>query len=130
MKPGTVLPNILALFPNASKSTIEANNNQQPRNLDSRPVASVPERVSHKALEMVSPGERAVEKRIVVRVECYRVRLQDPDNALLKPLIDQLRYAGLIPEDSADQIRLEHDQIKVKTRAEEGTKVTLIYPTL
>lgn len=115
-----------SIFPNASKSVIAAN--RDAGDLAPEQPARIPERLQDETLAVVRRREGAVETRIIVRIECYRVRLQDPDNALLKPCIDQLRYSGLIPEDSPEIIRLEHDQIKVKTKAEEGTKITLIYP--
>lgn len=87
-----------------------------------------PERVPDQALEVVQRPQEGVGQRITVRITCYRVRLQDPDNGLFKPLVDQLRYAAIISEDNHSTIKLETDQVRVKTKKEEGTKVEVIYP--
>lgn len=89
---------------------------------------SQPERLPDKALEVVQRPQERMGERIVLRITCYRVSLQDPDNGLFKPLVDQLRYAAIIPEDNHTTIKLETDQVRVKTKKEEGTKVEVIYP--
>lgn len=96
--------------------------------LDTKRASSKPERVPDKALEVVREPQTTVGKRIVLRIVCYRVRLQDEDNSLFKPLVDQLRYAKLIPEDDPATIKLETDQIRVGTKKEEGTEVLILYP--
>jgi hypothetical protein len=96
--------------------------------VDTGSVTSQPERVPKETLAVVRGPQDGVGKRIIVRITCRRVRLQDPDNGLFKPLVDQLRYARLLPEDDHATIKLETDQIRVKTKKEEGTEVTLIYP--
>lgn len=42
-----------------------------------------------------------------------------------KPLIDQVRYAGLIPDDSPDKVEITFTQEKVK-KGQEGTLIELI----
>lgn len=129
-------PHLLkTLFPNASKSVLEANacdyGNGKPQigtALDSRSAPRQPERIPDQALEVVRHPQEGVGQRIVVRITCRRVSLQDPDNALVKPLVDQLRYAGIIPEDDSKTIKLETDQIRVRTKKEEGTEIEVIYP--
>ena len=61
----------------------------------------------------------------LVRIESFRVRLTDPDNLCPKYWIDCARYAGLIPDDSASHIKVQVTQTKVKTFAEEGTRLTI-----
>jgi hypothetical protein len=126
---------LLRLFPNASQSVLDANKSDygsgKPENstpLDSRVAASKPECLPDQALELVHPSQKDVGKRIIVRITCRRVHLQDPDNGLFKPLVDQIRYAKLIPEDDHGTIKLETEQIRVGTRKEEGTEVEIIYP--
>jgi len=53
--------------------------------------------------------------RIRVRITSLRRRLIDPDNLCPKYFIDCLRYAGLIPNDRAQDIILEVEQFKVST---------------
>lgn len=96
--------------------------------LDTKRVTGKPERVPDKALEVVREPQKAVGERIIVRITCYRVHLQDPDNGLFKPLVDMLRYGQIIPEDNHGTIKLETDQIRVGTKKEEGTEVLIIYP--
>lgn len=123
------------LFPNASQAVLNANakdyGNGQPevsKAPDTRNVARESECLPDKALEVVRQPQAGVGQRIIVRITSRRVSLQDPDNELVKPLVDQLRYAGIIPEDNSATIKLETDQIRVGTKKEEGTEVEVIYP--
>lgn len=61
----------------------------------------------------------------VVRITCYRVSLQDPDNGIYKFHIDAIRHAGLIPDDTASEIQLIPLQEKVDTEAEERTEIEI-----
>ena len=60
-----------------------------------------------------------------VTITSYRRRLLDPDNPCPKFLIDAMRYAHIIPDDSPDHITLEIRQKLVDTKAEEGTLVEI-----
>ncbi len=73
--------------------------------------------------------EKGVE-RIIVRFVGYRTRPLDPDNFAggTKDLLDGLRHAGLIVGDEPWRIIFETEQIKVQTRAEERTEITIEYP--
>jgi len=62
-----------------------------------------------------------------LRITSRRVRLLDPDNLFPKYLIDALRYEGLIPNDTTEDIILEVRQEKVARKKEEGTVIEL-YP--
>lgn len=90
-----------------------------------------PEPDTHATLDGKAQGEAEGDGRIIVVLESRRTRLQDADNdaASHKNLLDGLRYAGFIPEDNPKAIRLVIcDQVRVKTKAEEGTRVRVIYP--
>ena len=129
-------PHLLkTLFPNASASVLKANasdfaNGKPEESTDMVPTHAPrqPKRLPDQALEVVQQPQAGVGQRIILRITCYRVSLQDPDNGLFKPLVDQLRYAGIIPEDDHATLKLETDQIRVATKKEEGTEVEIIYP--
>lgn len=109
------------LFPHASVSTLKANG-QIPD----------PEPEHHQAAALGGASERKKESapRVAVRFVGYRVRPLDPDNfaGSVKDLLDGLRYAHLISGDEPWRIRLETEQIKVGTYAEERTEIILIWP--
>lgn len=62
-----------------------------------------------------------------VRITSYRRRLLDWDNLAggCKYFCDCCTYSGLIPGDAPDQITLEVSQVKVKTKQEERTEITI-----
>lgn len=124
------------LFPNASKSVLAANGidygtgkPDEGQAVDSRRSPVKPERDRLQRLESVLSGQEKVGGRIVVRITVRKCRRQqDPDNAVWKSLVDQLRACRVIPEDDGETIKLETDQIRVRTKKEEGTEVEVIYP--
>lgn len=59
-----------------------------------------------------------------VIIESHRARLCDADNLYVKALLDAIRYAGLIADDSPAHIELIVRQSKVK-QAQEKTVVTI-----
>lgn len=61
--------------------------------------------------------------RYRVEITLYRTRLIDADNAFVKPLIDQLRYHQIIPNDDPQSIELVVRQNKVAKVKFEGTGV-------
>jgi len=63
--------------------------------------------------------------RFLVRVTSYRRRLLDEDNLCEKYFCDCCRYAGLLPEDSADVAKIEVCQIKVAHKHEEKTVIEI-----
>lgn len=89
---------------------------------DSKPQQVVPNEPLGK-----NKGEAPDTGRIAVRITSFRRRLIDPDNLCPKYFIDGLRYAGLIPNDRQEDITLQVDQVKVKSKSEERTKVELMY---
>jgi hypothetical protein len=75
-------------------------------------------------------GKAKGEARPVVRVVRRSSRLLDRDNLYgggHKALLDQLRYSGLIPDDSEASIDYEITQEKVAPRDAE-TVITIEYP--
>lgn len=67
--------------------------------------------------------------RTHLRIERVSTKLQDFDNFVggTKPLTDQLRYAGLIPDDDPASIDASYHQQKCKHKKDEKTIVTIIY---
>jgi hypothetical protein len=108
---------------------------QQPDGSYSRPPHLVVGRISHTifkpnpraALDAAQQGEEKGQERIVLRIVRKATRLLDADNLAggCKPLIDQVRYAGLIPDDSPDKVEITFTQQKVK-KGEEGMMVEII----
>ncbi len=70
-------------------------------------------------------GEEGMRPEYIVRIRSARVRLLDSDNLYVKDLVDQLRYAELIPEDTPDILEIEVTQAKVKAYKDEETIITL-----
>jgi len=67
--------------------------------------------------------------RFLVRIKVFRKRFIDPDNVSLKYAIDCLRYGGILPDDRAEDIKLEiSEQIKVKTDEEERIEIEIYGP--
>jgi hypothetical protein len=67
--------------------------------------------------------------RINLRIERISTKLQDFDNFVggTKPLTDQLRYSGLIPDDNPESIDASYHQQKCRHKKDEKTIVTIIY---
>lgn len=84
----------------------------------------------NQAPALVDPVSREAEgvHRITVRFTGYRVRPLDPDNfaGSVKDLLDGLRHAGIIPEDSWWHIKLETEQVKVSHFKEEETVIEIL----
>ena len=112
---------IKSIFPNVSKSFVEANPQLFASQLkqDIRPAVVDP-----------APREAKSDARPIVGIVMYRVRLLDKDNAFgaAKPLTDCLCKVGLIPGDAEDQIDLHVTQQKVPHYHEQRTEVSIAYP--
>lgn len=106
-------------FPNASASTIKRNKTGGAASSPKPEQVILDEPVAEKA------GETKDSAPIHVSIRSYRRRLLDPDNACPKYFIDCLRYSGLIPDDRPEDITLQVSQVKVKTKAEERTEITI-----
>lgn len=78
-----------------------------------------------KLLDSGKPQKKS-RKRITLRITRYATRLLDEDNlGGSKLLTDQLRYAGIIPNDDPGSTKIILDQIKVSTKAEERTEIEI-----
>lgn len=82
------------------------------------------------ALGYANAGKTQGLGRISLRFIGYRVRPLDPDNFAggTKDLIDGLRHAKLIPNDSPEAITLETEQVRVAHRKDECTIIDIEYP--
>ena len=69
-------------------------------------------------------------ERVVVRITRHACRLLDADNFAggCKPLIDQLRYAALIPDDDPQSVELQFRQEKVAKKHLEAVTVEITHP--
>lgn len=108
---------------------------QQPDGSYSRPPHLVVGRISHAitkpavrpTLDSHRQREEKGQERIVLRITRRSPRLLDADNFAggCKPVIDQVRYAGLIPDDSPEKVEIRFTQEKCK-KGEEGTLIEII----
>lgn len=89
-----------------------------------------PERHQAPALGGAIQGEKRGVAKTVVRFIGYRVHLLDPDNfaGSCKDLIDGLRHAGLLHDDTPETIKLETEQERVGHFCEERTVIEIEYP--
>jgi hypothetical protein len=87
------------------------------------------ERDKKKPLVEAVPREAKSMGRTLVRFTGYRVRLLDPDNfaGSVKDLLDGLRHAGLLDDDSPDKIILETQQFKIRHQENEKTVIEIIW---
>jgi len=109
-------------MPNASEAFIKRNAEDCP---DSQAPSPKPKRpFCHEPLGKVAREEED-SGRVRVRIVSFRKRLIDPDNLAPKYFIDCLRYAGFIRDDRAQDIALEVSQQKVKSKAEEYTRIEI-----
>ena len=63
--------------------------------------------------------------KFVVSIVSHRRRLLDVDNLVAKYHVDALRYAGLLPSDAPDQTDIKISQVKVPTKNDEFTYITI-----
>jgi hypothetical protein len=65
--------------------------------------------------------------RTRIRITRFSTKPLDCDNYAggCKPIIDELRYAKLIQDDSPEDIEVDFRQIKVKTKNEEHTEIEI-----
>jgi hypothetical protein len=95
---------------------------------EDRPKSAIPQSPVRHEPVAAPEGTRPDKDRFLVRIVSRRTRLLDPDNLIggCKYFIDTARYAGLIPNDSPEDIRLEITQEKVKHRPEECTFIEIL----
>jgi len=88
---------------------------------------AIAKRLAQQTLEPLPKRKEKVSNRTYVRITRYSTRPLDCDNYAggCKPIIDQLRYAKLIKDDSPEDIEVQFKQVKIKTKAEEHTKIEI-----
>ena len=86
-----------------------------------------PQPAPRPALDGARQGKDQGQTRTLVRIVRKSIRLLDADNFAggCKPLIDQLRYAKLIPDDDPESVEILFQQTKVATKKEEGVEVNI-----
>jgi hypothetical protein len=86
-----------------------------------------PQPAARQALDHAGPRESPRKARTTLVITRSACSLLDADNYAggCKPLIDQLRYAKLIADDDPETVEILFRQVKVKTKAEEMTKVEI-----
>lgn len=89
----------------------------------SQGTAPKPKHRPLQALEGNRGNEKPHSSRRLVRITCFRVRRQDPDNSVAKWHVDALRLAGIIEDDTEDHIKLEIVQVQVGQKAQERTVI-------
>ena len=89
-----------------------------------------PEPPFRQTLDCQPPRKASRPERVVVRITRHACRLLDADNFAggCKPLIDQLRYAALIPDDDPQSVELQFRQEKVAKKHLESVTVEITYP--
>ena len=73
------------------------------------------------------PSKASRPSRAHVRFTLHRCRLLDADNAVasVKFILDALVAERLLPGDGPGQITLAVEQVRVRTRADEGTRIII-----
>jgi hypothetical protein len=86
-----------------------------------------PQPAPRQTLDHAGPRESPRKARTTLVITRSACSLLDADNYAggCKPLIDQLRYAKLIADDDPETVEILFRQVKVKTKAEEMTKVEI-----
>jgi hypothetical protein len=89
----------------------------------------VPQHSPQQALVALAQGKGKGGKRITVSINRRSARTLDLDNFAggCKPLIDQLRYAKLIPDDDPASVEIIFTQEKVPHQKQQGTSVKIVY---
>lgn len=82
-----------------------------------------PERTVRKNPLGENPSEVKDTGRFLVRIVSVRKRLADPDGLVPKWHLDALRYAGVIPDDTAEVLELSVSQRKCAKGEEERTEI-------
>ena len=94
-------------------------------------VKHAPKRTLDKVLKTKETGTDCIVKcnpKYHLTITRYSTRTLDVDNLAggCKPLIDQIRYAKLIPDDNPESVEIIFKQAKVKTLEEQRTEVQII----
>ena len=86
-----------------------------------------PQPALRQTLECQPPRKTTRPSRVTLRITRHACRLLDADNFAggCKPLIDQLRYAALIPDDDPASVELQFCQEKVAKKTLEMTTIEI-----
>lgn len=122
---------LLRLFPNASKSTLAANGfgAVEPKDYAPSLPHAEPQQKPVQPLDCSSPGETPGPQRALVRIKRFGTRLLDEGDNLpgsAKPLVDCLKEAGLIHDDTREWLELEVTQERVPA-GQERTEVEILW---
>jgi hypothetical protein len=81
----------------------------------------------HKAKEPSKDCTAKCNPKYTLALTRFSTKTLDVDNLAggSKPLIDQIRYAKLIPDDNPESVEITFSQVKVKTQAEQRTEVRI-----
>jgi hypothetical protein len=106
-------------------------NPPQPRGLLNALVKHAPKRSLDKVLKTKENSTDCIAKcnpKYHLTITRYSTRTLDVDNFAggCKPLIDQIRYAKLIPDDNPESVEIIFKQAKVKKIQEQRTEVQII----
>lgn len=107
-------------FPSASASTIK-------RNQAGVEVPHTEQRQCQTTLGSDNARKAQGTRCVPVSFTLYRVRLLDVEAkySSVKDLLDCLVHSGFVAGDKEGQVDLQVSQVKVKTRAEERTEITI-----
>jgi len=103
----------------------------------SKPHQANPARLPHpvtqhspkQTLEPLRKGKETRSKVTRIRITRYSTRPLDCDNFAggCKPIIDQLRYAKLITDDSPEDVEIQFSQVKLKHKDKQRTEIEITY---
>ena len=81
----------------------------------------------HKAKETSKDCTAKCNPQYTLGITRFSTKTLDVDTLAggCKPLIDQIRYAHLIPDDNPESVNITFSQVKVKTQAEQRTEVRI-----
>jgi hypothetical protein len=89
-----------------------------------------PQPAIRQTLDCQPPRKTTRTGRVTLRITRHACRLLDADNFAggCKPLIDQIRYAALIPDDDPASVELQFCQEKVGKKYLEMTTIEITHP--
>jgi hypothetical protein len=89
-----------------------------------------PQPAIRQTLDCQPPRKTTRTGRVTLRITRHACRLLDADNFAggCKPLIDQIRYAALIPDDDPASVELQFRQEKVTKKTLEMTTIEITQP--
>jgi len=73
---------------------------------------------------VVAEEAQGLDSRVDIRVISYRKRKHDPDGISVKAVLDGIVRAGLLPDDSTEQVRRITFE-SIKTKEDEKTVIIL-----